>query len=664
MSNWFAVWINATWNWLNRKSALLIICLGFSTLLFAFIGTFLALGSSEAGAKLSFFDQLSTAIYESVQATLRGDGPNANQFNVWIGAARITSVLLLVLIGIQAVAKLFKESFIEIRLALAPKENYLVCGLGRLGYQVTLDHLKQKHFVVVIEIDSENPNIRLAENAGAIVIIGDASNTEVLRLHAKRNPTKVFLFTGDDHANLAIFSGLKKHRSDFLSRGKTVLSPLVCDLHIGDSRLEQAVRWSIEQAPVDESLVTSDRIKLFDIATQTARQLIIEELTRVRPTQSSEVALYVIFGDGQQTDAMIRQIAEFAHFENLKRSRILVLTPDAKAKCRSILNKWGRLSPAIILDRINDVFFEGKHDDWSSRELRPAQIFQTDHSESVEYVANVQFCEFEPESVSVEVVNKIVELSDTENVRPVVLFCFEDDGTNFRLSSELNYQLSTFHGINRDLGFLKLLATDPKEKYLRQREFEIPIFAFLPQNDTLRETLLAANPRFPVRTFGEVGEGLQRVNDSHIEEIAMEIAWDYDAKYSVDSVPKDEYKSIWQKKSTWIRHSNIAAAIHTLVKVQILGYRLSQDTNSELANMNAIGAEQQALMGMTEHNRWLAERLLLGWRHGTTSEQPPARPSLCAKDSLEADELKKDFEQMKAVINLFRNYGYQLAKNP
>ncbi len=59
--------------------------------------------------------------------------------------------------------------------------HVILCGLGRLGYQVTLVLLKQGYEVLVIENDPDNRFIDLVRGSGAEVFIADASLSRNLR---------------------------------------------------------------------------------------------------------------------------------------------------------------------------------------------------------------------------------------------------------------------------------------------------------------------------------------------------------------------------------------------------------------------------------------------------------------------------------------------------
>ena len=80
--------------------------------------------------------------------------------------------------------------------------------------------------------------------------------------------------------------------------------------------------------------------------------------------------------------------------------------------------------------------------------MRPLEPYRVDNPIAVEYAANVQFCEFSSTNISSVFADKLLKLFQVDGVKPVTLFCFDDDETNFRLANELNDALKDFHAVN------------------------------------------------------------------------------------------------------------------------------------------------------------------------------------------------------------------------
>ena len=660
------------WRWINKNLAILVLVLALTTFFSAFAGVSISPEEPETKPRplLTTFNWVTDKLYESAQAMFLNMEPHRDDFNVCIGIARLAAVLLVVLVATQAIGRLFKDSLASLRLRFGGTRNVFVGGLGRIGFQLATDYASQGKLVVVQEITEQDYWTQSAEDAGAIVVEGDVTDINSLREHIFRDPETIHLVTGNDLANINALANVRSLRREYSSQYGKPLGPAECYVHIDDPGLQRTLnRCLIESTCGSDGTLN---VHVFNIYHETACQLIIDQLTPLRPRERDEVALYVVFGCEQMGTAMLKELAEYAHFENQKRSRILVLAPNAEVECERCLAQWSRLSPHFVHSNLSEVSFDSQCDEWTSQVARPRIVQQTEPDpKAVEYVANVHFCEMKnTDSLSLSDVEQLVRLTTEAGVRPVALFCFEDDEKNFRLASELNDSLQDFHGINRTLGPNGEVPEAKKSTHQRHHEFHLPIFTFLPRSRPLREILSESKEAYPLRAFGAVQEGLSRAHDDAVEQIAMDIAWAYDcSQHTVQPTqcPRTAYLDHWRKKSYWEQHSNLTAAEHAWIKVQMLGLRIvSQSVTDQVSSSKAvepdkIAIEKKAILALVEHNRWMAERLLLGWSYGKRSDQPPMRASLCSKQALPQEELIKDFDQIVAILRHMTNRGFRVV---
>ncbi len=684
------------WSWIDNNSAVLVLGLAITTFLSAFFGIvfnfWIPQSDLDKAPEIApgYFNWFTDSLYEAAQSIFLNMESHRDNFNFLIGLARITAVLLVALVATQAIGQLFKDSVANLRLRFGGKRNVFVGGLGRIGFQLAAEYADQGKLVVVLEIAEPNYWTQAAEDAFAIVLKGDVTDISSLREHIFRDPMTIHLVTGNDLANINALANVRQLRREYETRFGKPLGAADCYVHIADPGLQCTLNRCIIESSCgsDHSL----NIHVFNIYHETACQLIIEHLTPLRPRECDEVALYIVFGFGQMGTAMVKELAEYAHFENQKRSRILVLTKNAEFECDKCLAQWSRLSPHFVHSSLSEVTFDSRSDEWTSQVSRPkiAEPHEANPS-AVEYVANVHFCEMKStEVLSMAEVDQLVRLATEANVRPAVMFCFEEDEMNFKLASALNDVLQDFHGINCNFGPNGKIAEDKKAMHQRNTEFYLPIFAFLPCSRPLREIMAESTADFPIQAFGAVHEGLSRALDDVIEQVAMDISWSFDAvkkRNEAESkskhnqpvpsdaelgiVPRDKYLKVWRSKSYWEQHSNLTAAEHMWIKVQMLGLRMinckatapeAQETRDSYAYFDSISQENKVLLALVEHNRWMAERLLLGWSFGKRSEQPPRRLSLCPKQNLAVDELEKDFDQIKIIVQHFLQHKVRFEK--
>ncbi len=92
----------------------------------------------------------------------------------------------------------------EVALASTYSDHVIVCGLGKLGYRVTLQLLEFGQSVVAIEREADKFFIAPAREHDVPVIVGDARQREVLRKAGVERASAVVCCTQDELANLDI----------------------------------------------------------------------------------------------------------------------------------------------------------------------------------------------------------------------------------------------------------------------------------------------------------------------------------------------------------------------------------------------------------------------------------------------------------------------------
>lgn len=117
--------------------------------------------------------------------------------------------------------------------------HIIVCGLGRLGYQITLELLKKGFAVLVIEHNPENRFIDLVRGAGGLVFVADASLSRNLHFANMSHAASLFAVIQNDLKNLEI--GL-------VARSLQPRLPLVLRIFDKDIASEMQKRLSIPTA--------------------------------------------------------------------------------------------------------------------------------------------------------------------------------------------------------------------------------------------------------------------------------------------------------------------------------------------------------------------------------------------------------------------------------
>ena len=135
----------------------------------------------------------------------------------------------------QALAELFADQLQAFKLRIL-SDHVVICGLGRKGFVIAREFRREGVSVVVVEQDEENDRVRQCRDLGALVLIGEGSESDLLRRAGVARARSLFALCGDDGVNAEV----AVHATD-LAKGRDS-SPLTCVAHILDPQLCSLLR--------------------------------------------------------------------------------------------------------------------------------------------------------------------------------------------------------------------------------------------------------------------------------------------------------------------------------------------------------------------------------------------------------------------------------------
>jgi Trk K+ transport system NAD-binding subunit len=117
-------------------------------------------------------------------------------------------------------------------LASTYNDHIIVCGLGRVGYRVTLQLLDAGYDVVAIDINWNSPFVKTVLALNTPVIHGDARDPEVLSQAGIERARAILAVVNNDTVNMEIALNARRYRADI----HTILRIFNAEL---DTRLEE-----------------------------------------------------------------------------------------------------------------------------------------------------------------------------------------------------------------------------------------------------------------------------------------------------------------------------------------------------------------------------------------------------------------------------------------
>ena len=434
----------------RRNTVIVGLTLGISAFVCAFAAVLLG------HSNLTPLDRYSIAAYEATRVLSLGSSleeHRATPGKLYSEFARIIACVLAFFIAYKAVVTVFQDAVSAFRVYLyqlkSTRNVNLVCGLGSVGIELVRNLRAGNERVVVIEADGENPNLRTARDLGAVVLVGDATDSDMLDWTPFDALSNAYAVTGDDHRNIQIamnlvtFAQQRLRRSRFARVFLQSTEALHCNVQIFDPDLKEGLQrvTKKESRPDSEDERRPVRLHHFNSQQHEIWNLICGRLSDadVRPTTTDEVACYVIAGFDHLGQEVVFELAQLAHFENLKRSRMLIMSDQHPQPAERFVAKYPFFAGNnAVLETIGDVSFSPEHDDWTDDEDGHG------NRQGVSFASNAKFTTMPASPCDrgfLESLEKLIQPKLGDNgrqarVRPVMIVCMENWSSSFSWASE------------------------------------------------------------------------------------------------------------------------------------------------------------------------------------------------------------------------------------
>jgi voltage-gated potassium channel len=165
------------------------------------------------GSKTSWLDALfmtattiTTVGYADVIGL--GDKPAGKVFTI-IYVLFSTGTILYVFTSLAAyiiegeLRKVFRQRSMQRRIAKM-KDHFVVCGIGMVGLYIVHELYQSKHQQIAVDNDEGKTEVLKAHNVSIDLVVGDATENEVLELAMVRHAKGLFATTNSDNDNVVI----------------------------------------------------------------------------------------------------------------------------------------------------------------------------------------------------------------------------------------------------------------------------------------------------------------------------------------------------------------------------------------------------------------------------------------------------------------------------
>jgi hypothetical protein len=631
----------------------------------------------------------------------------------WTRLARLAGLGAAFLIAWEAIRRLFARPIRNFYLRWHRK-HVILFGLGRVGMALARDLTKeskgrntsQRRRVVAVELSPTSPHIKEAERLGVLVIEGSATDQELQRLVRVEHADTICMATGSDEINLEVkeqvVQRLAEQLTDRAKGGRRLARmlnraatpwPRVL-VHLKNRRLSDLLNWgsvndpSVHTAMSDEirkeiATRTVDEVVSFNLLDRSIAKLLNGPVIERRPRKTSEVLHAVIVGFGEVGQALALAIGNLAQYENDRRTRMTILYEGSEEKSMTaFLARYPQFFPdpnepefAAVMNKAG--LNPASYNPWMPHEEMDHWAFgvhveQSGKGRGCTYAVNGGFYRQQGGCAVRSVVDRVIDLCKTKDVRPMVFLCQDQDEENCVDAKLLRDELDT----------LLKVAVKGEPAMKGDPDHRVTVFPYVPFRPTLHAMV---NPRdknsADLIPWGNTAEicRYNALRSDLVYEMAVtafanfprsetDVAGDSGRQCrlaTVDAINKFENTRPWE------RHSNLMAAAHWNSKLAIMNLRLEDDLESD--EHQDVGSDfvptntdhPKKLMAIMEHNRWVAERLLQNWQYGERA--PKDSPENCRRltmvdwENVENWEQEKDYIQIEALLEYCR---VEMSKDP
>ena len=241
-------WRSRGTRWWSDYHWLFLLVLGSAALLLGLIG--FTKNGIATGEERTFLDNL----YLTLGLLSMNSGAVPGSVSWELQVSRFLVPALAAYTALLALAMVFTQQSQQVRL-LFMRDHVIICGLGRKGVRLAYQFRERGEKVVVIEANEDNDWIEPSRASGAVVLNGDASDSEMLRKARLNRARYLISVIGDDGKNAEVAVQAEKlshERKD---------GTLTCIIHIVDPQLWHLLREKELYVAADSHF----RLELFNI---------------------------------------------------------------------------------------------------------------------------------------------------------------------------------------------------------------------------------------------------------------------------------------------------------------------------------------------------------------------------------------------------------------
>lgn len=544
-------------------------------------------------------------IYKAMQILLMG-GPSLKPPLPWmLHVARFLGAAVELSLAFLIVLRLVPDALQWLAYRMPRRQpRVIVCGCGELAEHLALEARRMHKRVVLLDPRCDAPQRQTLRHEGILASDEDPRQEAVLRRALLRRAESLLIATDDDTANLAIAAVAHK----VLKAEKASDHEVSCHLLIADAALRTEVQEHFRVRKHSGRL----RVIVDDLnhPLAAARQALADyplDFIRIEAHDRTTVHL-VVEGSGATAQALMVHAAHVAHFANEAEGgkQLKITCADAsRANFERMVSEYPALGEVCTL----------------------------------EFVA--------------------LPATRTQSLQTLLACCAADELVTFALAND--GAGSNARNLSDGLSLRNLLLKPGAYEGLKMPPQILVYQSTIQGPDAFFREVPHESGKVPVHFFGMIERCMHWENLFHgqIDALAEMIHRDY--------IERHKGYGPWGELREAERNANRQAAAHVRVKLRALGVYV-EPLDAEQTRVSEFEEQERALLARMEHQRWLAEKRLAGWRWGAKDDRAgKINHCLLTWDEMEKtapDELKKDYEQIDLIPELLQRTGQGIYRQP
>ena len=580
--------------WWADYSWLILITLGLSGLVLGFVGFWK--NELVTGVERTILDNL----YLTLGLISLNSGAIPGPVSWELQIARFLVPSLTAYTAILAFAALFNQQTDRIRLWFT-RDHILICGLGRKGFRLAQQFLEGGSPVVVIEVDDGNDWIENVRSSGAVVIQGDATDTELLEKVNLNRARCLISVLGDDGKNAEVAVQAEK-----LSRRRND-GTLTCVIHIFDSQL-----WGLlREKELNTNQNTNFRLELFNIFNHGAH-LMLQNNPPWKISSQNQRAHILVIGLGKMGQRLVVEAARGWRITNPDpdiKMHISVIDLKAEQKLESLLIHYPRLKNLCEFEALN------------------MDILSGDFERVGSFFVKGETCDLD-----------------------LVYICLDDESfslqTGLRLNQQLrDHQIPIVLRMAESGGLSSLLGENQSDK---DAFGNLRIFDLFDQTCTAEILQKGTHEILARNLHGVYLEGIDLSGDNKQSDGAL--------------LPWNELSEYLKEKNR--RQADRIPVMLNSGGYRIAPLRDWDSENFKFKEDHSGGMDEVMIMAMLEHEFWCEEKTSEGWRYGPKKDpDQKTNPNLIPWEKLTPTEQEKNKKYVRGLPKLLTRAGFQIEKH-